>query len=68
MNKTAINSTTKYLIQLSKNNKAYETQIVLMGDLTQAIHIYKQLKLGKNCKKRLISPQISKKPIAQEIA
>lgn len=57
---------TNFLVETGKGRSAYRTQFVAKGNLRQAINKYKEIKLKKGEKKRIVCPSLGHPVIARE--
>jgi hypothetical protein len=59
----AYTSATDFLVQVGKGRGSYKTRNRVVGNLSQAVALYRAINIGDGYKKRLLMPSCSKNPV-----
>lgn len=59
----AYGTSTEFLVQVGKGSGSYKTRNRVVGDLGQAVTLYRAINVGNGYKKRLLMPSCSKNPV-----
>jgi hypothetical protein len=62
----AYTSETVFLVQVGRYSKgAYKTRYSVVGDIGQAVHLYRSVNIGNGYKKRIFVPTFNKPVLAK---